>query len=114
MNTYTPVLNYPKNYPMSLSEEEQSAFDINDKDQAANFIGDAIQEIYKGKEEQPDRDGFVKTGLIIEGMLEESFGTNFSNLPSRDFVMDYVLKNFRKASNKHELMVKALKEHGLI
>lgn len=114
MDSYIPVLHYPKNYLVNLTDEEQSSFDINSKDQVASFIQEAIEEMYGIKKVQSDRVEIFKTGLIIEGMLEDNFGGNSDGQPYRDFVMDYVLKNFLKSRDRHELMVAALRKHGLI
>lgn len=116
MHAYTPVFSYPKVDAMNLSEDEKRSFDMNDKDQVANFIQDAIEEICRGMREQPDRLGVRKIGLIIEGMLEDDFGANCCGLPYRDFVMGYVLDegNWQRANAKHDRMVLALRELGLI
>ena len=108
MYTYIPTLTYPKHFRTSKSEQERSSFDINDRDQVANFIRDAIETLSKTKAKRFETEEVLRTGQIIEGMLEIDFETNFSELSHRQFIMDYVLKNFQKASDNHELIKKGL------
>lgn len=110
MNTYIPALPYPRTVPINLLEEERCSFDINDRNQVAIFIQDAIEEICRRMKEQPDPSELRNFGLIIEGMLDDDFGINLADLPYRDFVMSYIIDedNWSKAKTKHECRVFAV------
>ena len=105
--TYTPTHDYPKKY-LDLSKEERESFDIDDKKQVAEFIGLALREIHKNDKIRPDDNNLFINGQIIENMLDECFGVNLGDRPYKEFVMEYVLKNFEKSREKHEKYVKAI------
>ncbi len=105
--TYTPTLDYPKKY-LDLSEEERESFDIDDKKKVAEFIGLALSEIHKNDKIRPDDNNLFINGQIIESMLDECFGVNLDDRPYKEFVMEYVLKNFEKSRERHEKYVKAI------
>lgn len=101
MNSYTSVSTRPQ---IDLSEEEQLTFDINDKDQVAAFIQEAIEKI------QPNSRDVDKTKAIVDGMLEEDFGPNLRNIPYREFVMEHVLKNLNRATKTYNKIAEGVKK----
>lgn len=110
MYVYNLTLEYPKQYPMNRSEEERMSFDVNDKVQVGAFIQDVIEKIFTSNSVEPEQDARIRIGGIVEGMLEEDFGINFDLLPYREFVMKFVLANFKRASENHERIKKGIVE----
>lgn len=106
-----------------MSEEERGSFNIDNKDQVANFIQEAIEKKHKSVKARPSRNETLKMGLVMESMLDdgmledemakEKFGVD-SNLEGRryrDFVMDYVLdnNNYENAAKRYDAWSAALK-----
>ena len=121
MAIYIPVLEYPRN-ALQLSEEERSSFDVDNRDQVADFVTEAIERICRNA---PTSLNLVKLGRVIESMLDdgqldddlrkEQFGVdpNSDDHRYRDFVMDYVENNYSSAIAKCDAMSDALKKSGM-
>lgn len=110
MNSSTPISTRPL---IDLSEEERLSFDINDEDQVAAFVQEAIETI------RPNSQDVDKIGVIVKGMLEEDFGpnvrkTNSPELTYREFVMAYVLneENRNRATETYNKIVKGVEKLG--
>lgn len=100
---------YEKDYQIEASEEEMVSFNVNDKEHVIGLINEVIPIILGKSLEELDRSAQLPCGWIVEGILEESFGSNLTGMDYRDFVKEHVLRSYQRAKRTMELYSEGLK-----
>jgi hypothetical protein len=103
---------YPKLYPIVLSDKDKLSFDVNDEEQVCIFINDAIEKIIKEPLNSISKREQLKATRVIESMLEE--GINLwqrdDGVDYRSFVMEYVTTNYDDRLEKMNSFANAFNE----
>lgn len=115
MHSFTLTYSYPRNV-LHLSEEERSSFDVDNKDQVANFIPEAIEAICGKSGGEPSEtiaaviESMLENGALEDEVLKDAFEVDPSREGHhfRDFVMNHVKTNYVQALDHHTKMRDAL------